>query len=302
MPDALDGLLITQPGKDLTEKELRRLDQFVMKGKALAVFAGAVNIAAGDETMNATLSHTARARPPARGLRHLCSEGCRARLWAPRADSGDDGERAGQLGAAGDPRCAERPALESRCSATRQHLSRPVSARRSRGALRVEPHGSEADRQPDARTRILMRSSRSAFHLTGDRVDLRPLQKWAPKVEGRLPQSFAIAADVEGTLRTAFQGAETLGAISPSRSARSARIFVVASSQFLANPLARAGNKPGRQPLMPAGDEQLLLLAAPYAHEYTTGPLLVFKDTLDWLMDDGFANCFRRGRAAHGGG
>ena len=35
----LDGLIITQPGKDLTEKELRRIDQFVMKGKSLAVIA-----------------------------------------------------------------------------------------------------------------------------------------------------------------------------------------------------------------------------------------------------------------------
>src|SRR5271154_3582082 len=54
--DDLDGLIITQPGKDLTEKELRRIDQFVMKGKALAVFAGAVNLKANDATMNATMS------------------------------------------------------------------------------------------------------------------------------------------------------------------------------------------------------------------------------------------------------
>jgi hypothetical protein len=42
--DDLDGLIITQPGKDLTEKELRRIDQFVMKGKSLAIFASAVNV------------------------------------------------------------------------------------------------------------------------------------------------------------------------------------------------------------------------------------------------------------------
>src|SRR5579863_832532 len=54
--DDLDGLIITQPGKDLSDKELRRIDQFVMKGKALAVFAGAVNLKANDATMNATMS------------------------------------------------------------------------------------------------------------------------------------------------------------------------------------------------------------------------------------------------------
>ena len=54
--DDLDGLIITQPGKDLTEKELRRIDQFVMKGKSLAVIASAVNVKANDATMNATLN------------------------------------------------------------------------------------------------------------------------------------------------------------------------------------------------------------------------------------------------------
>src|ERR1700735_3543108 len=41
IPDDLDGLLITQPGKDISDKALRRIDQFVMRGKALAVFASA---------------------------------------------------------------------------------------------------------------------------------------------------------------------------------------------------------------------------------------------------------------------
>src|SRR3984957_12301648 len=54
--DELDGLIITQPGKDLNDKELRRIDEFLMKGKSLAVFAGAVNVKANDATMNATLN------------------------------------------------------------------------------------------------------------------------------------------------------------------------------------------------------------------------------------------------------
>src|SRR5580692_9443586 len=56
IPDDLDGLIITQPGKDLTEKELRRIDQFVMKGKALAVFVSAVNVKPSDATMTASLN------------------------------------------------------------------------------------------------------------------------------------------------------------------------------------------------------------------------------------------------------
>ena len=54
--DSLDGIVITQPGKDLTEKELRRIDEFVLKGKSLAVIASSVNVKPSDPTMNATLS------------------------------------------------------------------------------------------------------------------------------------------------------------------------------------------------------------------------------------------------------
>src|SRR5579883_2169481 len=54
--DELDGLIITPPRKDLTEKELRPIDQFVMKGKSLAIFAGSANIKANDATMNASLN------------------------------------------------------------------------------------------------------------------------------------------------------------------------------------------------------------------------------------------------------
>jgi len=53
----LDGIIITQPGKDFTEKELRRIDQFMMLGnKSLVVYASAVNLKQGDGSMKATLS------------------------------------------------------------------------------------------------------------------------------------------------------------------------------------------------------------------------------------------------------
>src|ERR1043165_2063621 len=53
---SLDGLIITQPGKAYSDKELRRIDQFLMRGdKALAVFASAVSMKANDASMSATL-------------------------------------------------------------------------------------------------------------------------------------------------------------------------------------------------------------------------------------------------------
>jgi hypothetical protein len=40
--------------------------------------------------------------------------------------------------------------------------------------------------------------------------------------------------------------------------------------------------------MMPSlgGDEQLLMLAAPYAQQFITPAILVFKNTLDWLSGD----------------
>src|SRR5690606_23905303 len=53
----LAGLIITQPGTDYTEKELRRIDEFMMLGgKALAVFVSAVNLEASSPEMQAELS------------------------------------------------------------------------------------------------------------------------------------------------------------------------------------------------------------------------------------------------------
>ena len=52
----LVGLIITQPQKDYTEKELRRIDEFLLRGgKSLAVFASAVNLKPQDASMRATL-------------------------------------------------------------------------------------------------------------------------------------------------------------------------------------------------------------------------------------------------------
>src|SRR5262245_5350662 len=52
----LDGLSVTQPQKTYTDKELKRIDQFLMVGgKSLAVFASAVTMKAQEPSMNATL-------------------------------------------------------------------------------------------------------------------------------------------------------------------------------------------------------------------------------------------------------
>jgi hypothetical protein len=149
----------------------------------------------------------------------------------------------------------------------------------------------KADKQPGAKLQVLIRSSPVAVHLTGDSADLKPFQKWGPKLKGQTQEQFALAASAEGTLKTAFPEGDKMGVEAPAQSAKPARVFVVASSQFLANPFARAGNGPDMGQygaMMPSlgGDEQLLMVAGPYAQQFITGSILVFKNTLDWLSGD----------------
>jgi ABC-type uncharacterized transport system involved in gliding motility auxiliary subunit len=289
IPDDLDGLIITQPAKDLTDKELRRIDQFVMKGKSLAVIAGAVNIKANDATMNASLN--------LHGLDKLLdgygvsvNKDVVLDVWRHA--------RVVVQTAAGPAGVELAPILEvqddARLTGNEQLIDTSFPP-----LFRVEdvavPFASsltlKTDKQPGAKLQVVMRSSPYAVDLKGESVDLKPLQKWAGKLKGLKQEQFAIAANVEGTLKTAFPEGDKEGVDTPAHSTKPARIFVLASAQFLANPLARAGNGPDMGQygmMMPnlGGDEQLLMLAGPYAQQFVTGSILVFKNTLDWLTGD----------------
>jgi hypothetical protein len=292
IPDDIDGLLIMQPGKDLSEKELRRIDQFVMKGKSLAVIASAVNLKASDATMNATLSlHGLDKLLGGYGInvekdvvldlwRHV-------RLAVPTMS-----------GIAS----AELPQVLNVQDGPVPSGAEPFVDTSFPGLFRVQdmavPFASslslKTDKQPPGtKMQIVMRSSPASIRVTGDTVDLHVGQKWAAKLKGQQQRQFAIGANVEGTLKSAFPEGEGSkeGVEAPAQSAKPARIFVLASAQFLANPLARAGNGPdmgqygGMMPSL-GGDEQLLMLAGPYAQQFITPSILVFKNTLDWMSGD----------------
>jgi ABC-type uncharacterized transport system involved in gliding motility auxiliary subunit len=289
IPDELDGLIITQPGKDLSEKELRRIDQFLMKGKSLAVFASAVNVKASDATMNASLS--------TRGLEKLLDgygitlnkdvvldRVRRVQVMVPTTGGIAAVEFDQFLNVQDDPRFTRDEQLVDTSFPALFRVSEIAVPFASSLTLKV-------DKQPGAKLHVVMRSTPRAVHLTGDSADLRPYQKWAPKLKGLQDEQFAVAAAAEGTLKTAFPEGDKQGIDAPAQSAHPARVFVLASSQFLANPLARAGNGPDMGQygaMMPnlGGDEQLLMLAGPYAQQFITGTILVFKNTLDWLIGD----------------
>ncbi|HEY4014882.1 MAG TPA: Gldg family protein [Polyangiaceae bacterium] len=289
IPDELDGLIVTQPGKDLTEKELRRIDQFVMKGKSLAIMASAVNVKASDATMTATLSTHGLDKllegygvtmnkdailDRMRGVQIVVpTSGGMARIDMPQILEVQD-----------DPRLTGKEQLIDTsfpCLFRVTDVALPFPS-----SLTLKP-----EVQPSAKIHVVLRSSPFAAHLTGDTVDLKPLQKWGPKLKGLQQEQFAVGAAVEGTIKSAFPSGDKMGVDAPAESTHASRIFIMASSQFLTNPLARAGNGPDMGQygnMMPnlGGDEQLLMLAGPYAQQFVTGTILVFKNTLDWLIGD----------------
>jgi ABC-type uncharacterized transport system len=286
--ESLDGLIITQPGKDLTEKELRRIDQFVMKGKSLAIIASAVNVKNADATMNATLN--------AHGLEKL-TEGYGIEL---HKDAVLDFARAFTVLVPTESGIARLPfpqflhvTDDSRFTGNEALLDTSFPA-----FFRLEelmfPFVSSLtlhkDKQPDAKTmKVVARSSPYSFHESTETVDLKPFQHWKPKAEP--PAQYDIAATVEGTLASAFPSGDKMGVDAPPKSAQPARVFVLAASQYLANPFARAGegqdmSKYGMQQTI-GGDKELQEMAQSYLSKTVlTAMILSFKDTLDWLTGE----------------
>ena len=290
--DELDGLIVTQPGKDLADKELRRIDQFLMKGKSLAVFASAVNIKASDATLSATLNrHGIDTLLDGYGVTMnkdvVIDIGRHASIVVQTMSGMTRIDVPQILDLQDDPRFTGDQQLIDTSFAGLfrvQELALPFAS-----SLKLEP-----EKQPGAKLKIVARSSPAAVHLQGESADLRirpQLKQWAGTLKGLQQEQFAVGADVEGTLKSAFPPGDNKGVEAPAQSVKPSRIFVLSSSQFLANPLARAGNGPDMGQygaMMPSlgGDEQLLMLATPYAQQYVTGSILVFKNTLDWLTGD----------------
>jgi ABC-type uncharacterized transport system involved in gliding motility auxiliary subunit len=298
--ESYEGLIITQPTKDYTEKELRRIDQFLMKGKSLAVFASAVNVKASDATMSATLN--------THGLEKLLSGyglelGKDALIDQDRAFRVQVRAPNGGVGSVLFPQVLD---VQNDASMTEdaQRLDTGFAAFfRIPGislpfASSIVMHEEKQPKEvrcegltPDQCSfRLVARSSLKTVREVTDTVDLKPFQKWRSKGAVQRGQ-HGIAANVEGVLKSAFQEGDKMGVERSDKSAKPARIMLIASSQFLANPFARAGNGPDMgqmAQMMPGGggDEQLMQLAVPYAQQALTNTIIVFKNTLDWLTGD----------------
>jgi ABC-type uncharacterized transport system involved in gliding motility auxiliary subunit len=291
--ESLDGLIITQPAKDITEKELRRIDQFVMRGKSLAVVASAVNVKAADASMQGSLS--------THGLEKLL-DGYGIEM---RKDALLEFGRPFRVNVytQGGPQTMRFPPLldvrdDFRFTGDEQLLDTGFAA-----FFRISqvpfPFTSSLllhrEKQPDVtdpnKFKVLARTTPKTLRETGDTIDMKPMRQWRPK--GEFSQ-FNIAATIEGKLKSAFPTGDKMGVDAPAQTAANAssRVLVISSSQFFANPFARAGNGPDmgqmgmQMPPGMGGDEQLQQLAMPYAQQILTNTILVFKNMLDWVTGD----------------
>jgi hypothetical protein len=284
----LAGIIITQPGKDYTEKELRRIDQFLMEGnKSVVIIAGAVNIKASDAAMKAELN--------THGLEKLV-EGYGIEMkkeaildWgrSMRIPFQNQAGGVGWVIAHGVVQGQHEDGLDS----AEQTLDSSFA-----GFFRLEeisfPFPStlvaHPDKQPAAQMNVVARSTPRTTVEAGEALDMKFTNDLKPK--GEYGQR-AIAIVVEGKIKSAFAGGENQGVTAPAESKDKSRLLVLSASQFLANPFARAGNPPPMPPQMAmmggfGGDEDLQMLSMPYAQKYLTATILAFKNILDWMGGD----------------
>ncbi len=287
----LDGVIVTQPQKDYTEKELRRIDQFLMLGnKSLAVFASAVTMKPQDPTMTGTLS--------LHGLDKLLTGYGVSMKNDAVLDFGSQ-FRIGVITPTGGISAIRDPGIahvvdDPRFDDDKTRLLDTGFA----GFFRMEeilfpfPSTLELlrDKQPsDVKLYAVARTTPAASALTGTTVDMKMRPEWkpTPPFEQRI-----ISAVVDGKLKSAFAGQASADGITVAdRAPQASRVLVVSSSEFLTNPFAYAGNGPdlGGQFAMfgnVGGDRELLMIGGQYANRYLTNTILSVKNTLDWISGD----------------
>ena len=283
--EGLVGLIITQPGKDFSDKELQRIDQFVMRGRSLLVVAGAANMKSSDSTMKASVDlHNLDKLLTGYGIemsKDVAMDWGRLMRIPMMTQSGN----MSWVFLPGIAQVQYTPGIDEE----QQMLNNAFA-----GFFRLEelafPYPSsltlKQDKQPDAKMEVVARTSPRTTVASGESIELRPSTDFEPKPPF---EQRAIAAAVEGKLKRSMTPAE--GIEIPEAAKEDARVLVIASGQFLANPFARSGKGPDLGPQFAmmgnvGGDEMLQAISQPYAQKYLTNTILAFKNTLDWMAGD----------------
>ena len=284
----LVGIIITQPQKDYSEKELRRIDEFMMLGnKSLAVFASAVNLKPNDATLSASLS--------THGLDKLL-DGYGIHMNKDAVFDHGAQFRVQVMTAGGQPAWLRHPGIAHVINDTRMDEKDKLLDTSFAGFFRLDevifpfPSSLELkrDKQPaDVKLAAVARSTPATNVDTADTVDMKLREQWKPKAK---QDQRVLAAYADGKLKSAFAGSPSDDVKVAERAASPSRVLVVSSSLFLTNPFAYAGNGPdlgGQFAMFGAvgGDPKLLALAQPYT-KYLTNTIIAFKNTLDWMAGD----------------
>jgi ABC-type uncharacterized transport system involved in gliding motility auxiliary subunit len=284
------GLIITQPRKDYTEKELRRVDEFLMRGgKSLVVLASAVTLKPQDATMSASLElHGLDKLLLGYGIdmkkNAVLDFGAQFRLpIVTQTGAVSSIRHPGIAHVVNDPRFSEsEKPLDAGFAAffRMDELAFPFPS-----SLELLP-----DKQPKDGVKIyaVARTTTNATVLTDATIDMKLKPDWKPKPPYK---QHIIAAVSEGKLKSSFAGAPAEGIKPNERAPQDSRVLVIASSQFVTNPFAFSGNGPdlgGQFAMFGAvgGDPQLQMIAQPYAQRYLTATILSVKNTLDWMSGD----------------
>jgi ABC-type uncharacterized transport system involved in gliding motility auxiliary subunit len=285
----LDGLIVTQPRKDYTDKELQRIDEFLMRGgKSLVVYASAVSLKPQDATLNATLNwYNLDKLLLGYGIdvkkNAVLDFGAQMRLAFATQAGVAQVQHPGIAHIADDPRFDEDEKLLDTSFAG--FFRMPEVAFPFPSSIEIAK-----DKQPDDVTvRAVARTTPAASVMTGESINFKGALKPKPPYNQHI-----IAAVAEGKLRTAFfNGAKPKDSELKyaERAPEPSRVLVIASGLFLTNPFAYAGNGPdlGGQFAMfggIGGDQELQLIAQPYAQRYLTATILSVKNTLDWMSGD----------------
>lgn len=284
----LAGIIITQPQKDYTEKELRRIDEFLMLGgKSLVVYASAVNLKPNDASMSATLN--------THGLDKLL-DGYGIHMDKDAVFDHGAQFRVQVMTQGGQPAWLRHPGIAHVINDTRMDEKDKLLDTGFAGFFRLDeiifpfPSSLELkrDKQPaDVKLAAVARSTPATSIDKSETVDMKLREQWRPKPP--LNQRI-LAAYADGKLKSAFAGSPMDGIAPPERAPQPSRVLVVSSSLFLTNPFAYAGNGPdlgGQFAMFGAvgGDPKLLALAQPYT-KYLTSTIISLKNTLDWMAGD----------------
>jgi ABC-type uncharacterized transport system involved in gliding motility auxiliary subunit len=284
----LVGIIITEPQKDYDEKELRRIDEFLMLGgKSLVVYASAVTMKANDATMNASLNlHGLDKLLPGYGITMnkdaVFDYGAQFRIGVPTQ---------------GGVTWIRHPAIahvvnDPRMDTDSDKLLDTSFAGFFRMDEAIFPFASsltlDKSKQPaDVKIAAVARTTPQTSVEKSDTIDMKLREHWDPKPP---QEQRIIAATAIGKLKSAFAGSPGDGITPADRAPSESRVLVISASEFLTNPFAYAGNGPelgGQFQMFGAvgGDPQLLMFAQPYT-KYLTSTILSLKNTLDWMAGD----------------